>query len=102
MMTRRRLLISCLALLALPAIAATPGTKPELLLFTLPGCTSCALAKQFLAQHKIPYQEHDLTTPDGSKIAEALDIPLMAPVFAFKNRTLRGFTPTKLTHFLQD
>jgi hypothetical protein len=77
-------------------------TKDDVQFFTLPGCASCVRAKAFMAKKRIPYQEIDLSSPEGAKAAEALDVPLMAPMFAYKNRILRGFTPNKLEHFLHD
>ena len=106
-------LISFLLLAAWPPVQAgnaTPATsetarsiaKADLQFFTLPGCAFCTKAKAFMAQKKISYQEIDLSSPEGAKVAEALDAPLMAPMFAYRNRLLRGFTPEKLEHFLQD
>ena len=106
-------LISFLLLAAWPPVQAgnaTPATsetarsiaKADLQFFTLPGCAFGTKAKAFLAQKQISYQEIDLSSPEGAKVAEALDAPLMAPMFAYRNRLLRGFTPEKLEHFLQD
>ena len=80
----------------------TPAATSELRFYTLPGCTYCKQAKDFMAMNKIDYREYDMTTPAGAKAAETLDVPLMAPMFAYKNRILRGFTPGKLERFLQD
>lgn len=96
---RLRTLLAAFALAGpLPSGAADPD--PQLHLFTLPGCSACAKAKAYLAERRIPYHEHDLATPEGGKAAEAMDVPAMAPVFAYGNRVLRGFTPEKLAHFL--
>jgi hypothetical protein len=85
-----------------PSETARSTAKADLQFFTLPGCAFCTKAKAFMAQKQIPYQEIDLSSIEGAKVAEALDVPLMAPMFAFKNRILRGFTPEKLVHFLND
>lgn len=114
MNTRLRLLtVLCFLLPSVATIAAPIGatgaptatnapSKPELQMFTLPGCTYCRAAKEFMTSKHIPFQEIDMTTTEGAKAAEALDVPLMAPIFAYRNRILRGYTAAKLENFLKD
>ncbi len=75
---------------------------PEVLIFTLPGCSYCRQAKALMAKKHIPFREVDLTSDEGMKIANAMKIPPMAPVFAYKNRTLLGFTPDRLLKFVEE
>ena len=78
------------------------ASPPEVLIFTLPGCSYCRQAKDLMAKKHIPFREVDLTSDEGMKIAEAMKIPPMAPVFAYKNRTLQGFTPDRLLKFVEE
>jgi len=55
-----------------------------------------------MAKKHIPFREVDLTSDEGMKMAEAMKIPPMAPVFAYKNRTLLGFTPDRLLKFVEE
>lgn len=70
----------------------------EILIFTLPGCSYCDL----MAKKHIPFREVDLTSDEGMKMAEAMKITPMAPVFTYKNRTLQGFTPDRLLKFVEE
>ena len=78
------------------------ATPPEVLIFTLPGCSYCRQAKDLMTKKHIPFHEVDLTSDEGMKMAEAMKIPPMAPVFAYKNRTLQGFTPDRLLKFVEE
>lgn len=49
------------------ADAATPYAGVSLL-FTTKTCGYCKQAKAYLAQKGLPYQEHDIETPDGMKV----------------------------------
>jgi glutaredoxin len=48
------------------AEAAAPPTGMSLL-FVTKTCVYCRQAKGFLAEKRIPYQEHDIETPDGMR-----------------------------------
>ncbi len=55
-----------------------------------------------MSKKHIPFREIDLTSDEGMKMAEAMKIPPMAPVFTYKNRTLQGFTPDRLLKFVEE
>lgn len=78
------------------------ASPPEVLIFTLPGCSYCRQAKDLMARKHIPFREIDLTTDEGMKLAEKLQVPPMAPVFSYKNRVLQGFTPDRLLAFIAE
>lgn len=78
------------------------GGPAEVLMFTLPGCSYCKSAKELMLKKHIPFREVDLSTDEGMKTAEALKIPPMAPVFAYKNRVLQGYTEDRLLKFVEN
>ena len=78
------------------------ASPPEVLIFTLPGCSYCRQAKDLMARKHIPFREINLTTDEGMKLAEKLQIPPMAPVFSYKNRVLQVFTPDRLLGFIAE
>lgn len=85
------------------SVQAHMQTGPaEVLMFTLPGCSYCKSAKELMLKKHIPFREVDLSTDDGSRIAESLKIPPMAPVFAYKNRILQGYTEDRLLLFVEN
>lgn len=55
-----------------------------------------------MARKHIPFREIDLTTDEGMKLAEKLQISPMAPVFSYKNRVLQGFAPDRLLGFIAE
>lgn len=101
---------TCLVLTLVWAVPSQAGSvqahlqvsPPEVLIFTLPGCSYCRQAKDLMSKKHIPFREIDLTSDEGMKMAEAMKIPPMAPVFAYKNRTLQGFTPDRLLKFVEE
>lgn len=46
------------------------ASPPEVLIFTLPGCSYCRQAKDLMVKKHIPFREVDLTSDEGMKIAE--------------------------------
>ena len=74
----------------------------EVLMFTLPGCSYCKSAKELMLKKHIPFREVDLSTDEGMRTAEAMKIPPMAPVFAYKNRVLQGYTEDRLLKFVEN
>lgn len=82
--------------------AQMQAVPPEVLIFTLPGCTYCRQAKDLMARKHIPFREVDLSSDEGMRLAEAMKIPPMAPVFSYKSRTLQGFTPDRLLKFVEE
>lgn len=73
----------------------------EILLFSLPGCTHCISAKSLMSRKRLPYREVDLTTDEGIRLAEQLNLPLMAPTFSYKNKILQGFVEEDLIRFIE-
>lgn len=96
-----------LVTIALPSqagsVQAHMQTGPnEVQIFTLPGCSYCKSAKELMLKKRIPFREIDLSTDEGMRTAEAMKIPSMAPVFAYKNRILQGYTEDRLLKFVED
>ena len=75
---------------------------PEVLMFTLPGCSYCKTARELMQRKHVPFREVDLSTDEGIKAAEAMKIPPMAPVFAYKNRVLQGYSESRLLKFIEN
>ncbi len=85
------------------SVQAHMQTGPaEVLMFTLPGCSYCKSAKELMSKKRIPFREIDLTTDEGMKMAEAMKVPPMAPVFAYKNRVMQGYTEDRLLKFVEN
>ena len=82
--------------------AQMQAAPAEVLMFTLPGCSYCKSAKELMQRKHIPFREVDLSTDEGMKTAEAMKIPPMAPVFAYKNRVLQGYTEDRLLKFVEN
>lgn len=82
--------------------AGMQGGPAEVLMFTLPGCSYCKSAKELMLKKHIPFREVDLSTDEGMRTAEAMKIPPMAPVFAYKNRVLQGYTEDRLLKFVEN
>jgi len=40
-------------------------TKQTITLYTLPVCPNCSVLKRSLIEHGIPFEEHDLDSPDS-------------------------------------
>lgn len=74
----------------------------EVIIFTLPECMYCKHAKDHMTRKRIPFREMDLSTPEGMRAAEELQIKPMAPVFSYKNRTLHGYTAERLIKFIEE
>jgi glutaredoxin len=74
------------------ADAATPAAGMSLL-FTTKSCVYCKHAKAYLAQKGLPYQEHDIETPDGMKAyAAAGGRGSGVPVLVQNDKRVVGFS----------
>jgi glutaredoxin len=72
--------------------AATPFAGVSQL-FTTKTCGYCKHAKAYLAQKGLPYQEHDIETPDGMMVYAATGGSLSGvPVLVQNDKRLVGFS----------
>lgn len=55
-----------------------------------------------MSKKRIPFREIDLTSDEGMKMAETMKVPPMAPVFAYKNRLMQGYTEDRLLKFIEN
>jgi len=63
------------------------------LLFVTKTCVYCRQAKGFLAEKGIPYQEHDIETPDGMRtFVAARGGRSGVPVLVQKDKRLVGYS----------
>jgi glutaredoxin len=96
-------LLVCSTPIQAGSVQAHMQTGPaEVLMFTLPGCSYCKSAKELMSKKRIPFREIDLTTDEGMKLAETMKVPPMAPVFAYKDRVMQGYTEDRLLKFIEN
>lgn len=64
----------------------------QLEVYTRPTCSDCQEGKAFLAEHHIPYMDHDVSKePEKEKSLLKLTNTRMVPTFVFREKSLRGF-----------
>ena len=76
------------------------GDKMEVVIYTNTGCSACAQAKEFLAQHNVSYVEKSIAK-DPSLIEELAAMGFRAvPVIRVGDETMLGFSAVKLRRML--
>jgi glutaredoxin len=61
-------------------------------LFSAKWCGYCTQAKAYLGEKRIPYQEHDIDTPDGMRAYVAAGNSRGVPVLLYKSEKVQGFS----------
>ncbi len=68
--------------------------------YTMPGCSACHHATEFLATNGVKFTERNISE-DSKAREELLAMGFRAaPVIKVDNRTMLGFDPVKLKQFL--
>lgn len=73
------------------ANAAAPASGTALL-FTTKTCGYCKHAKAYLAEKRIPYQEHDIETPQGMQMFASVGGGRGVPVLVQNDKRVGGFS----------
>lgn len=73
---------------------ATPASASDTVqLFTAQWCGYCRKARAYLGKKGIPYEEHDIDTPEGAaKFAQAGNTRGI-PLLLWRDRRMQGFSP---------
>jgi len=75
--------------------------KNDVVIFTTPGCTSCARAKAFLEEHGVPFVERNLAV-DSRAMEELVALGARRlPVVRVGGEMMSGFDPAALQALLQ-
>jgi glutaredoxin-like protein NrdH len=75
--------------------------KNDVVIFTTPGCTSCARAKAFLEEHRVPFVERNLAV-DSRAMEELVSLGARRlPVVRVGSRMTSGFDAAVLEALLQ-
>lgn len=61
-------------------------------LFTAEWCGYCRKAKAYLAEKRIPYQEHDIDTSDGRRAFAQAGSGSGIPLLRWKGKQMQGFS----------
>lgn len=80
------------------ANAAAPASGTALL-FTTKTCGYCVHAKAYLAEKRIPYQEHDIETPQGMQMFASVGGGRGVPVLVQNDKRVAGFSKTNYDAF---
>ena len=80
---------------------------PKPTVFSTPSCVQCRAVKRYFDQHKIAYQEIDVTTsPQAEALVKTDWGYTQAPVVYYNFKHFGGFNPDKLaeikSHYHQD
>src|SRR5580765_2634310 len=76
------------------------GRLMNVVIFTSASCGSCQQAKNFLAEHNIPFLERDLAT-DSTAIEELMKAGFrLLPVIRVGTQAIQGFDPAALKKLL--
>lgn len=71
-------------------------------LYSAPGCSHCRQAREFLRNHRIPFQELDVQrSPRARKQLHRLDVRGV-PVIMVGEQRLDGFRPEPLRRLLRE
>lgn len=73
------------------ANAAAPSSSTAML-FTTKTCGYCTHAKAYLAEKRIPYQEHDIETPQGMQVFASAGGGRGVPVLVQNDKRVAGFS----------
>ena len=74
------------------AVSGGPHLSAGTVLFTAKWCGYYARAKAYLAEKRIPYQEHDIDTPEGMRAYVAAGGSRGVPVLLYKTEKVRDFS----------
>lgn len=64
--------------------------RPDVILYTSPGCPDCAAVRRYLDQHNIDYKERDVTHPGVATEAKSRYGMRIAPITVVDNVALWG------------
>ena len=70
----------------------SPRSSSNVQLFTAEWCGYCRKAKAYLAEKRIPYQEHDIDTSDGKQAFAQAASGSGIPLLLWKGRHMQGYS----------
>ncbi len=72
----------------------------EVVIYTNTGCSACAMAKEFLRAHQVPFVERSLATDDSARDELVAMGYRAVPVIRVGGETMLGFSAPKLRKML--
>lgn len=74
---------------------------PQVTIYTTPSCVYCKMAKEFFAQHNVPYNEKDVVTDERAR-EEMVEKSgqLGVPVITIDDKIVVGFDKRRLSELL--